>query len=262
MSLNIIVCIKSVVLDAPNGKVVRTTESCALNPFDRPVLETAIKLREEIGGKVTTLSMGPESGSLALYEALAMGVDQAVLISDPALAGSDTLATSTVLGAAIQKLAPFDLILFGTRTSDSDTGQVGPQTAVLLDIPLVTGVSLIELKKPNLIVKRKIDEFFEEYEVTLPGALTIHAKTVQARDASLMGIETAYGRACGREHLKIMTFKDLDIPTDQVGENGSPTKILDMHRITKKRKCEMIEGSVEEQTDALIHRLTRAGYIG
>ena len=152
MPLNIIICIKSVVLDAPNGKVVRTPDTCALNPFDRPALEMAIKLREEAGGKVTAISMGPESGSLALYEALAMGVDQAVLISDQALAGSDTLATSTALGAAIRKLAPFDLALFGTRTSDSDTGQVGPQTAVLLDIPLITGASSITLKKKKILV--------------------------------------------------------------------------------------------------------------
>ena len=258
MPLNIIICIKSVVLDAPNGKVVRTPDTCALNPFDRPALEMAIKLREEAGGKVTAISMGPESGSLALYEALAMGVDQAVLISDQALAGSDTLATSTALGAAIRKLAPFDLALFGTRTSDSDTGQVGPQTAVLLDIPLITGASSITLKKKKILVERKIDEFLEEYEVILPGALTIHASAVQPRDASLMGIETAYGQ----EQFKTMTLKDLDISAEQVGDKGSPTKIINMHRIKKKRKCEMIDGSVEEQADELIRRLKEAGHIG
>jgi electron transfer flavoprotein beta subunit len=258
MALEIIVCIKAVVLDAPNGQVVRTPETCALNPFDRSAIEMAVRLREEAGGKVTAVSMGPASGSLVLYEALAMGVDQAVLVSDPSLAGSDTLATSTALGAAIRKLAPFDLLLFGTRTSDSDTGQVGPQTAVLLDIPLVTGVLNIEWKKSKLVVERKIDEFLERYEITLPGALTIHASALQPRDASLMGIETAYRQ----EQFQKMTLKDLGLSAEQVGMNGSPTKIIDMHRIKKKRKCEMIEGSVEEQADELVRRLKDAGHIG
>ena len=116
MKLRIIVCIKSVLLDAPNGQVIRLPEKCALNPFDRPAIEMALELREKNGGSVTALSMGPEVASLALYEAMAMGVDRSVLISDPALAGSDTLATSRALGAAIMQLKDFDLLLFGTRT--------------------------------------------------------------------------------------------------------------------------------------------------
>ncbi len=258
MSLNIIVCIKAVVLDAPDGKVVRNLDTCALNPFDRPVIEVALQLREKAKGTVTALSMGPEVGALALYEALAMGVDRSVLISDPVLAGSDTLATSTVLGAAIQKLSPFDLVLFGTRTSDSDTGQVGPQAAVLLDIPLVTGVFTIALKGSGLKVERRVDEFIEEYEVRLPGALTIHQTAAQPRDASLMGIETAFG--C--DQLIKMDLDDLNLLAEQVGDRGSPTKVIHMHRIKKTRKCEMIDGSVEEQADELIRRLTKAGHIG
>ena len=194
MDLHIIVCIKSVVMNAPDGRVVRLPETCALNPFDRPALEMGLRLREKTGGKVTALSMGPEAGSLALYEAMAMGVDRAVLISDPSLAGSDTLATSTTLGAAIQKLSPFDLVLFGTRTSDSDTGQVGPQTVVLLDLPLVTGAYAIEFKGSGLIVERRVDEFIEKYEISLPGVLTIHPTAVQHRDVSLMEIDRFSGQ--------------------------------------------------------------------
>ena len=134
MSLNIIVCIKSVVTSAPGGRVVRTSDNCILNPFDRPAIETALKLREDNGGNVTAITMGPETGSIALYEALAMGVDKGVLVTDRAFAGSDTLATSKTLAAAIGKLKPFDLVIFGARSSDSDTGQVGPQTAVHLNI--------------------------------------------------------------------------------------------------------------------------------
>ena len=258
MNLNIIVCIKSVVLDAPDGKVVRLAESCALNPFDRPALEMALCLREKHGGRVTALSMGPEAGALALYEAMAMGVDRAVLISDRALAGSDTLATSSALGAAIKKLGSFDLVLFGTRTSDSDTGQVGPQTAALLDIPMVTGAVEVEVKDSGFVVERRSDEFFEKYEITVPGAMTIDPTAVQSRDASLTGIETAFADKA----FEIISLADLGVSPDEVGEHGSPTKVVSMSKVTKDRKCDFIEGTIDEQVDELIHRLQDSGYVG
>jgi electron transfer flavoprotein beta subunit len=257
MSLDIIVCIKSVVLDAPDGRVVRLPETCALNPFDRPALEMALHLREKSGGNVTAISMGPEGGSLALYEALAMGVDRAVLISDPALAGSDTLATSTTLGAAIQRLSPFDLILFGVRTSDSDTGQVGPQTTAMLDLPLVTGACSIEHRGSRMVVKRKVDEFVEEYQFSLPGVLTIHPTAMLPRDTSLMGVEKAFGR----KELETMGLVDLGLSAEQVGEAGSPTRLVSMRRIKRERRCEFITGSAEEQADGLIQRLKESGLV-
>lgn len=258
MELNIIVCIKSVVLDAPEGIVVRTTDSCALNPFDRPALEAALNLREKTGGRITALSMGPEAACLGLYEALALGVDRAVHISDPGLAGSDTLATSTALGAAIRKLTPCDLILFGARTSDSDTGQVGPQTAVFLDLPLVTGVFDIQGNGPSLSVERRIDEFLENYELTLPGVLTIHPSAFRPRDASLVGIEEAF---TGKS-IEKMDIDHLDLPPGQVGDAGSPTRLLAMKKVKRDRKCDFISGSVEEQAEELTRRLRETGLIG
>jgi electron transfer flavoprotein beta subunit len=258
MGLNIIVCIKSVVLDAPEGRVVRLPETCALNPFDRPALEMALQLREVEGGSVTALSMGPEVGGLSLYEAMAMGVDRAVLISDPSLAGSDTLATSTALGAAVMKLKPFDLILFGIRTSDSDTGQVGPQTAVQLDLPIITGVYHLDYIDKTIIVDRRVDEFVERYEVCLPAAITVHPAAVQARDSSLSGIEKAFNTGV----FERMSLSDLGLSDYQVGEKGSATRVLSMNRIRRKRRCEFITGSVEEQADELVRRLREGGHIG
>ena len=258
MGLNIIVCIKSVVLNAPEGRVVRLPETSALNPFDRPALEMALQLREEKGGKVTALTMGPEVGGLALYEAIAMGVDRAILISDPLFAGSDTLATSTALGAAIIKLRHFDLLLFGTRTSDSDTGQVGPQTAVRLDIPLITGVYELDYKDSKVIVDRRADEFVERYEVSLPAAISIHPTAVQPRDVSLSGIEKSFGeKVFGK-----MNLSDLGLSADQVGEKGSSTMVLSINKIRRKKKCEFITGSVEEQADELVRRFRERGHIG
>ena len=258
MSLNIIICIKSVVTSAPDGRVVRTADNCILNPFDRPAIEMALNLREAKGGTVTAVTMGPETGSIALHEALAMGVDKGILVTDRAFAGSDTLATSKVLAASIEKLKPYDLIIFGARSSDSDTGQVGPQTAVLLNLPILTGVKSIECSDKNIRVDRVIDEFEEGYEMVLPGAIAIHPKAVDARDTALSMVEKAFNRkAFARIHLA-----DLELSVEGMGEKGSPTKLVSMNKIKKKHKCEFIEGSPEEQADKLVKRIKAGGYIG
>ena len=258
MNLNIIVCIKSVVVDAPKGRVVRTPESCELNPFDRPALEVALHLRQAYGGEVTTMSMGPEVSALALIETMALGVDRSILISDPALAGSDTLATSTALAAAIQKLAPFDLVLFGTRTTDSDTGQVGPQTAVLLDLPLVTSACSVEPVDSGLHVERRADGFREKLELSLPAILTVHPSSVQPRDVGLHGIESAFAEP----EVQNWNLKDLGLSPEQVGEQGSPTRVLSMKRVKKERKCEVLSGSADEQAGELIKRFIETGVVG
>ncbi len=120
MSLNIVVCVKSVINTIWSGKWTRTKENSGLNPFDRPVVEMARSLVDEHGGEVTLLSMGPDSASYALYQAMAMGADQAILVCDKALKGSDTYVTATVLGAALKTIPDVDIVLFGTRSSDSD----------------------------------------------------------------------------------------------------------------------------------------------
>ncbi|MBT8342393.1 MAG: electron transfer flavoprotein subunit beta/FixA family protein, partial [Desulfatitalea sp.] len=140
MAFHTIVCIKSVMRAASKGAGRRTPENSELNPFDRPALEAALQLKDEQGGSVTALSMGPAVATEALVEARAMGVDRAVLLCDAALAGSDTYVTSRVLAEAARRLSPFDFLLFGTRAADSDTGQVGPQTATAMEIPFVSGV--------------------------------------------------------------------------------------------------------------------------
>ena len=256
--MNIIVCIKSVATEAPRGKIVRTADKCAFNPFDRPVLEMAVQLKERYQGSVTVLSMGPPTADATLREALAAGADRAVLLSDPALVGSDTLATATALCAGIQFLSPFDLLLFGTRTSDSDTGQVGPQTAVLMDIPMVTGALSIDKQTGNLIVERRVDDFLETYEMRLPAALTIHPSAVFSRDATLGSIATAFDQ----QDVEIVNAAQLGLAPQSVGDAGSPTRVLSMKPVKKDRTCEWIEGSPSEKAEALVRRLTASGQIG
>lgn len=256
--LHIIVCIKSVVVDAPKGKIVRTAGNCALNPFDRPVLEVAMQLKAACGGSVTVLSMGPLSAEAGLREAMAAGADRAVLLCDPALAGSDTLATSTALCAGVKHLAPFDLLLFGSRTSDSDTGQVGPQTAVLLDLPVLSGAMQIEANTDGLTVFRSVDGFMETYALDLPAALTVHPSATVPQDPGLAMI----GEAFDERIVETVAIDQLGLVPEQVGDAGSPTRVLSMRALKKGRTCQWIEGSPNEQADDLIRQLTDRGCIG
>ncbi len=255
--MHIIVCIKSVVVDAPRGKVARTADKCAFNPFDRPALEMALQLKERHGGSVTAFSMGPPTAEAILREALAAGADRAVLLSDPALAASDTLATATALCAGVDYLAPCDLLIFGARTADSDTGQVGPQTAVMLDLPMVTGALKIGYANDRLTVERKLDEFLETYEVALPAAFSIHPTAATLRDPALASIGSAFDEMS----VETVSISRLGLDPSLVGEAGSPTRVLSMNPIKKKRACQWIEGTPKAQADLLVRQLVDAGLI-
>lgn len=257
MPLNIIVCIKSTALRPPDRSGKIPPEAYALNPFDRPALEAALRLQEADGGRITALSMGPPFAETVLREALAMGVDQAVLLCDPALAGSDTLATTTALAAAIQRLAPYDLLLFGTRAADGDTGHVGPQTATVLDLPLVTGACEITRQGEALTITRRADGLTEQFRMGLPGALTIHPQAMTARDLPLSGIETGYTTGS----VTIETLADLGLAPDQVGETGSPTRVRATRPVQREKQCAFITGTAAEQADRLVERLVANGLI-
>lgn len=258
MSVHIIVCIKSVVKVAPRGVTRRTPDNSELNPFDRPALEAALQVREIAGGTVTALSMGPDVGSEALAEAQAMGVDDAVLINDRALAESDTLVTSRVLAAAIQLIGPYDLLFFGTRTADSDTGQVGPQTAAVLDIPFVGGVKSIERSDGGWQVLRSMDGWEETWQVRTPAAATIDPRAFAPRPVGLVGISQAFEQPA----IAQWSLKKLDLAPDQVGLVGSPTRVAALQKIKHDRNCEMLSGEPGEQVDQLMKQLTKAGLIG
>ncbi|MBW1998688.1 MAG: electron transfer flavoprotein subunit beta/FixA family protein [Deltaproteobacteria bacterium] len=253
--LNIIVCIKAVLKEAPEGPLVRSSETCVLNAYDIPALEAAFKLRESHGGSVAVITLGPETCEFVIREALAMGADRGYLVCDSALAGSDTLATSKALGAAVGRLAPFDLVLLGTRSSDSDTGHVGPQTAELLGLPLVTGVYGIEKKGKTLTVDRKADGFVERYELDMPSVLTVHPSSDRPGYLGLKDIEKAYGE---RQIIR-WSLRDIGLAPEQVGQKGSPTKVLSLSRIKRERRCKFLEGTEEEQADKLVDLLVEWG---
>lgn len=257
MTFHTIVCIKAVVAAAPKGHIVRTADNSHLNPFDLPALETALQLRDARGGSVTALSMGPPASRVVMAEALAMGVDRAVLACDPAFAGADTLATATTLAAAIRRLGPVDLVLFGTRTSDSDTGQVGPQTAVVLDLPMVTGVHEVIDAENALRVSRTMDHVVDTFETGFPAALTIRPEAAVPRDLPLAGLAEAFDR----RRVDILTLADLDVPADRLGEAGSPTRVVSMKPVHHHRGGRMLEGDPADVAQQLIDHLAAAGLV-
>ncbi len=258
MALQIIVCVKSVVVKPPKrNKVDRSAGSIDLNPFDKPAIELAVRLKAQFGGSITALTMGPKSAETALYDAMSMGADRGILLCDPALAGSDTLATSLALSAALKKINDFDLLLFGVRTSDSDTGQVGPQVAELMQLPFVSGLESIEPDGQGFKLIRLIDGFVEEFKAMLPVAMSVHPSAVVPRDSSLSGIEESFEV----KPIELIKADELGLDPGVLGEAGSPTRVAGMKKIPKEKKCEFIDGSDTDIAAKLLKVITETGVI-
>jgi electron transfer flavoprotein beta subunit len=257
MPIHIIVCIKSVIRAAGGEVARRLPENCEFNPFDRPALEAALSMKATLGGSVTALSMGPPVAAAALEEAQAMGADRTVLVSSPALAGSDTLVTARVLAAAISRLATFDFVFFGTRTSDSDTGQVGPQTASLLNLPFVGGVRSIKAQGRHWEIQRTLDDWEEHWEVVSPAAVSIHARAFPPRHIGLPAIAEADLQPV----IKTFGLADLGLTPEMVGLAGSPTRVVALQKVKHERTCEMIAAEPRKQVEVLIEQLNKRGVI-
>src|SRR4030042_1746751 len=197
--MNIIVCIKQVIagdqvkIDPHTHRLVRSAEFSRINPFDLYPLAMAIRLKKEHSGTITAITMGPEISEAVLWEALSMGADRAVLLSDPRFSASDTLATSYVLGMGVRKIGRYDLILSGMRTTDSGTAQVAPQLAEELDMPHLTGVERIERNQNRFRVERISDGFREIVEIAPPALLTV-SQGIGMHTPSLIEIEDTFTR--------------------------------------------------------------------
>ncbi|MDR0543735.1 MAG: electron transfer flavoprotein subunit beta/FixA family protein [Odoribacteraceae bacterium] len=225
--MNIIVCIKQVPdtteikLDPTTGTLLRDGVPSIMNPDDKGGLEIALRLKEQRGGQVTVLTMGPPQAEEILREALAMGVDRAILLSDRKFAGADTLATSNALAGALRTL-PFDVVIAGRQAIDGDTAQVGPQVAEHLDLPQVTYAEEIARADDNcLTVRRAIEEGHQIVEVALPCLLTVSAGAVRPRYMSVRGVVEAHGREVER-----WNFDSISVDERRVGLKGSPTRVF------------------------------------
>jgi len=261
--MNIIVCIKQVPgttevkIDPQKNTLIREGIKNIINPLDTYALEEGLKLKERYGGKVTALSMGPPQAVEALREAISMGIDEGILLSDAALAGSDTWATAYALAAAIKKLGQADLIICGRQTTDGDTGQVGPELAEILKLPIVTYVSKVEeIASGRMRVQRLIEEGHETIESPVPAVITVVKEINVPRLPSLRGMMKAKGAT-----IPIWTIKELGIDPGMVGLAGSATKVVKLSYPQRTSQGELLKGDLASQVETLLARLRDAGLL-
>lgn len=185
-------------------------------------IEAALQLKEKVGGTVTVISMGPPQADAALREALAMGCDEAILVTDRAFGGADTWATSSTIAAALKKL-DYDVIITGRQAIDGDTAQVGPQIAEKLHLPQVSYVEeIVEAAEDHVTVKRQFEDGYHIVKVKTPCLLTAIAELAEPRYMSVGGVFDAY-----QKEIKIFGFDMLkdDLELDMIGLKGSPTNV-------------------------------------
>ena len=243
----------NVKMDPVTGTMIREGVQSIINPLDLYAIEAAIQLREAHGGKVTVISMGPPNAEKALREAIAMGCDDAVLITDRAFAGADTWSTSYVLAKAIGKLGSFDLIICGERATDGDTGQVGPNIASALDVPLATyvsGIDSLDPEKKEISVWRMTENGYELLLLPLPALLTV------VKEISFPRLPTLRGKQRARQtQIPVYNAGNLDVEADKIGLKGSPTRVIKIETPKVTRGGILIKPSDEQSLDAAIDQL-------
>ena len=256
-TLKLIVCIKQVpvVSELPwnkrTGTLRRELADGAMNPACRHALEAALQLKAEHGAHITAVSMGPPMAEEVLREALAVGADQGLLLTDRRMAGADTSVTALTLAAAVRKHCPdFDLILCGCHTTDSETAQVGPQLAAELDVPGAAYVEHLEMKKDVLRMQRVSDDFLETLDMDLPGLVTIGTTAHAPRYVSLGGLEEAFASP------DIITLGAVDLALDPeiLGTSGSPTRILNVYSPTAEKENVVLHGAPKKVVDKLFEQ--------
>lgn len=259
--MNIIVCIKQVPdtnevkIDAVTGTLIREGVPSIINPDDKNALEEALILKEKYNANVTVITMGPPQAEKALREALAMGADEAVLVTDRAFGGADTLATSRVLAAAIEKL-PYDIIFAGRQAIDGDTAQVGPEIAEHLSLPQITYVEKVEVNERDLIVRRALEDGYEKLKVKTPVLLTAIKELNEPRYMNVKYIFEAF-----KKEIKVWNAQDIDIEKSLLGLSGSPTKVRKSMTKEVKGKGELINMPPKEAAEYAVTKLKERHFV-
>jgi electron transfer flavoprotein beta subunit len=240
-------------LDPKTGNLIREGIESIINPDDRHALEAAARLKEVAGGKVTVLSMGPPQAIDAVSEAMGMGADEGILLTDRAFAGADTWATSSTLGKAVETIGAFDVILCGRQAIDGDTAQIGPQVADYLKIPQVTYVfGIEEIKEKSLVVKRRLEDGFERVECDLPALLTVIGEMNTPRYPLVNRLIDACRE---KAPLKIWNAADIGVQTRDIGLEGSLTHVIKTFAPKLQRQIEMIQGDAKTAVKTLAGKL-------
>ena len=256
-TLKLVVCIKQVPMvselpwNSKTGSLRRELAEGMMNPSCKHALEAALQIKQHQGASIVVISMGPPAAEEILREALAMGADHGILLSDNRLKGSDTLITSHVLAKSIQtQCKDFDLILCGCHTSDSETAQVGPQIAEELNVPCVAYVDQLTPDKSYVTISRKSDGFVETLEMDFPGLLTISTAFYLPRYAPLKGLHNAFQS----QHIDIITIEDIGLPKDFSGAKETPTKIVNVYSPDTKKNNVILKGSPNYVVDQLLEQ--------
>jgi electron transfer flavoprotein beta subunit len=255
--LKIIVAIKqvpetsNVKMDPETGTMVREGVEPIINPLDLYAIEEAIQFKEKFGGKVTAVSMGPMKAILAIREAIAMGCDDGVLLSDKKFAGADTYATSYTISQSIKKMGDFDIIFCGERATDGDTGQVGPGIASWLEIPFITYVSKIrEVKGNYLVVERMVESGYEVLEIAKPCLLTV------VKEINYPRLPTLRGKLKAKKvEIKPITPEDIDADSSKIGLRGSPTRVVEISTPKVVRNGKVVKPKDESELNKTIDEL-------
>jgi electron transfer flavoprotein beta subunit len=223
-------------MDPVTGTMIRTGLESIINPLDLYAIETAIRLKEQTGGTITIISMGPPQAGKAIREAIAMGCDDGILLSDRAFGGADTWATAHTLALGVQKLGGAELILCGERATDGDTGQVGPAMAAMLDLPLITYVGKIDVRTDGTLqIGRLVEGGREILSVKPPVLLTVVKEIAVPRLPTLRGIQRA-------KTASLLTWGPVDVDADpeDLGLKGSPTRVVSIQHPQVTRNGEML----------------------
>lgn len=260
--MHAVVCIKQVPdttelrINPETGTLVRDGVISIINPYDVHALEAALRFKDEHGGQVTVITMGPPSFVQSLRRALAMGADRAILISDRAMAAADTFATSRVLAEAIRKIereiAPVDVVLCGRQTIDADTGQVGPGIAARLDWPVLTYVMAIrsvDFARREIVVERKLERSRQVVWSKLPAVLTVEKELNEPRYASLRRM-----LAAAQAEIPVWNKDDLGLKREEVGLLGSPTIVAKSYVKPPIERQRVVIDALQDP-DAAVERL-------
>lgn len=255
--MHIIVCIKQVPdakdvrMDPRTNTLSRDGVESIMNPYDRHALEEAVVIREKLGGTVTALTMGPPQAESMLREAIACGADAGVLVSDRAVAGADTWATSYALAQAIRTLPAADLVICGKQAIDGDTAQVGPGLACRLQVPYATCVQKTrEVTADHIEVERMMDDGFDVVRLPLPALMTVVKDINEPRVASLKGKMKAKKAVC-----TVLSAQDINADPKCIGLAGSPTKVVRVFSPEARGDRKIFSGTVQDQVSQLVDSL-------
>jgi electron transfer flavoprotein beta subunit len=262
--MNMIVCLKQALdvtqleVDQKTRKPLTADAPKKISDFDKNALQEAIEIKGKQNAEITTITLGSHETKTNLKEALAMGADQAYLLTDPSFENSDTLATSKILSKAIQKLGHFDLILCGEASIDSFTGQVGPQIAEQLHIPAITHAQKLTINSNTAIAERKLKDRHETVKTEIPVLVTVSKGINEPRIPSLMDIMKA-----SKKPLVTWDADDLQIPKEEVGKAGSHVEVVDVLAPKTERKKTVIKGETpQEIAEKLAKALIQEGVVG